>query len=80
MNVKIYTTPTCRFCHQAKNFLYERGTKFAEYDITRDPAAADEMVRLTGRKAVPVIVADKQVIVGFYQKQLERLLDQVEDA
>lgn len=74
MNVKIYTTPTCGYCHQAKRFLSERGVEFNEYDVSRDRAAADEMVRLTGNTGVPVIVVDDQVIVGFDRPRLEHLL------
>ena len=61
MNVDIYTSPTCGYCHQAKAFLSERGVKFTEYDISRDRTAADEIVRLTGQMGVPVIVVDGQV-------------------
>jgi len=74
MNVKIYTSPTCGYCHQAKNFLTERGVKYVEYDVSRDRAAAEEMVRLTGHMGVPVIVVDGEVIIGFDQTRLEQLL------
>lgn len=74
MNVKMYTTPTCGYCHQAKRFLSERGVKYEEYDISRDRTAADEMVGLTGNMGVPVIVVDGQVVVGFDRARLEQLL------
>ena len=74
MNIKIYTTPTCGYCHQAKKFLSERGVAFVEHDVSSDQAAADEMVRLTGHRAVPVIVVDGQVVVGFDHTKLEHLL------
>ena len=78
MNVRIYTSPTCRWCNQAKNYLSERGVTYDEHDISRDQAAAEEAVRLAGRKAVPVIVADDQVLVGFHEDELEDLLDDIE--
>ena len=74
MEVKIFTTPTCGYCHQAKRFLSERGIRYAEYDVSRDRAAADEMVRLTGQMGVPVILVDGQVVVGFDRARLEHLL------
>ena len=46
MNVKIYTTPTCGYCHQAKVFLGDMGVVYTEHDVSRDRAAAGEMVRL----------------------------------
>ena len=74
MNVKIYTTPTCGYCHQAKRFLAERGVVYIEYDVSQDQAAAEEMVRLTGHMGVPVIVIDGEVIIGFDRPRLEQLL------
>ena len=74
MDVKIYTTPTCGYCHQAKEFLSQRGVKFIEHDVSQDRAAADEMVRLTGQMVVPVIVIDGQPVIGFDRPRLEQLI------
>ena len=74
MDVKIYTTPTCGYCHMAKKYLTERGIQFTEYDVSRDRQAADEMVSLTGQMGVPVIVVDGQVIIGFDRQKLEQLI------
>jgi len=74
MNVVIYTTPTCGYCHQAKRFLNERGIPFAEYDVSRDRAAAQKMVDLTGQMGVPVITVDGEVVIGFDRPRLEQLL------
>jgi len=78
MTVKIYTSPTCRWCRQAKDFLAEQGVTYQELDITSDQTLADEAVRLAGRKALPVIVAADNVMVGFYEDELEDLLDELE--
>lgn len=74
MEVKVYTSPTCGYCHQAKRFLSERGVPFTEVDVSLDRAAAQEVVRLTGQMGVPVIVIDGQVVVGFDRPRLEQLL------
>jgi len=58
----------------AKKFLSERGIPYVEYDVSRDNAAGDEMVKLTGQMGVPVIVVDGQVIVGFDKPRLEQLI------
>ena len=60
MNVTVYTTPTCGYCRQVKEFLSRRGLKFTEYDVSRDRAAADEMIRKSGQMGVPVIIVDDQ--------------------
>lgn len=74
MDVKIYTTPTCGYCHQAKSFLSELGVEYTEHDVSRDRAAADEMVKMTGQMGVPVITVDGQVIIGFDRARLQQLL------
>lgn len=74
MNVKIYTTPTCGYCHQAKRFFADRGVKYTEYDVSRNQEAASEMMSLTGQMGVPVIVIDGQVVVGFNRPRIEQLL------
>jgi glutaredoxin 3 len=74
MNVKIYTTPTCGYCHQAKQYLKDRGVPFTEYDISRDRQAANDMVQLTGQMGVPVILVNDQPVVGFNRPLLDQLL------
>lgn len=80
MQVTIYTTPTCGFCHQAKAYLRQRGIPFVEKDVSADPAAAAEMVRLSGQRGVPVIVVDGEVVVGFNAPRLEALLTKAQGA
>ncbi len=74
MDVKLYSSPTCGYCHQAKRFLAERGVNVTEYDVSVDHTAAKEVVRLTGQMGVPVIVVDGEVVVGFNRARLEQLL------
>ncbi|MHA2068480.1 MAG: glutaredoxin domain-containing protein [Candidatus Thorarchaeota archaeon] len=59
-----------------KEFLSQRGIGFKEYDVSRDPAAAQELVRNTGQMGVPVTVINGQTIVGFDRNQLEQALSQ----
>jgi len=76
MSVVLYTTPTCGYCHQLKSYLRQRGVPFTEHDVSRDPRAAAEMVKLSGQQGVPVSVINDQVVVGFNQPVIERLLAQ----
>ena len=50
------------------------GVAFKEYDVSRDRAAAQEMVNLTGQMGVPVIVVDGQAVIGFDRARLQQLL------
>jgi glutaredoxin 3 len=74
MKVTVYTTPTCGYCHQAKQFLNRQGVSFVEKNVAADRNAAMEMVRLSGQQGVPVIAVDGQVVVGFDQPRLMQLL------
>ena len=72
--VRVYTTPTCGYCHQLKAFLRERGVAFEEKDVSRDRAAAQEMVDLTGQMGVPVAVIGGETVIGFDRPRIEALL------
>lgn len=74
MNVTIYTTPTCSYCHQAKAFLSRQGVRFVEKNVAADRRAAEEMIRVSGQQGVPVITVDGEVVIGFNQPRLMQLL------
>ena len=48
--------------------------QYTEHDVSRDRAAAEEMMALTGQMGVPVIVVDGQAIIGFDRPRLQQLL------
>lgn len=58
----------------AKEYLSQKGYKFTEYDVTKDRAALDEMVKISGARSVPVIAACNEVMVGFEKNRLEQML------
>jgi glutaredoxin 3 len=72
--VVIYSTPTCAPCFEAKKWFQSHGVSYTEYDVSRDPVRAAELVRLTGQNAVPVIRVGQQVLVGFDPLQLAKLI------
>lgn len=72
--VLLFTTPTCSWCRRAKRYFREKGVKFKEIDVSRDPAAARDLVRWTGQMGVPVIRIGNQFVVGFDRPKIDRLL------
>lgn len=72
--VLVFTTPSCPWCRRAKEYLRERRVSFREVDVSRDAAAARDLVRRTGQMGVPVIQIDGRPIVGFDRPQIDRLL------
>ncbi len=75
MRVTVYSTPSCPYCHQVKQYLQGRGVAFDDHDVSRDQAAAQEMVRISGQRGVPVVQIGDQVVIGFDRPRLDALLD-----
>jgi glutaredoxin-like YruB-family protein len=73
-NVTIYTTPTCHFCHAAKEFFKEHGVQYQEFDVAADAAKRNEMIQKSGQMGVPVIFVGDEMVVGFDQDKLTELL------
>lgn len=63
--VTIYSTPTCHFCHLAKEFFKEHTVAYTEYDVSHDLAKRQEMIQRSGQMGVPVIFIGDELIVGF---------------
>jgi S1-C subfamily serine protease len=54
-------------------FLRKQGVAYQEVDVSRNPLAAQEMVRRTGQMGVPVIADAQEAIVGFDLPRLQRM-------
>ncbi len=72
--VTIYSTPTCHFCHAAKEFFAENNIAFTEHDVASDMEKRSEMIDMTGQMGVPVIRIDDDVVVGFDEGKVRELL------
>jgi glutaredoxin-like YruB-family protein len=72
--VEIYSTPTCTFCHYAKDFFNENNVAFTEYNVGTDLEKRQEMVEKSGQMGVPVIAVDGVITVGFDEAKLRELL------
>ena len=72
--VVVFSTLTCSFCTMAKSYFREKGIKFTDIDVSRDQAAARDMVRRSGQMGVPVIDIGGKIIVGFNRPQINSLL------
>lgn len=73
-NVIIYSTNTCHFCHVAKDFFTANGIVFTEYNVGTDIEKRKEMIEKSGQMGVPVIMIGSEIIVGFDQPKISKLL------
>lgn len=74
MKVKVYSTPSCPWCTATKNYLASKNVPFEDVDVSRDRNAAIEMVRKSGQRGVPVLDIGGNIIIGFNQDAIDRLL------
>lgn len=74
-NVVIYSTPSCTYCAQAKEFFKEKGVEFTEHDVAADAEKRQEMIQKSGQMGVPVVMVGDEMVVGFMRDRLEELLE-----
>ena len=73
--VVIYSTPTCPYCKRAKDYLSRKGIPYTDINVAEDREKAKEMIQKSGQMGVPVIIIDdNEVVVGFNQSLLDKLL------
>lgn len=73
-NVIIYSTPTCHFCHMAKDFFKANNVSFTDYNVATDLEKRKEMMQKTGQMGVPVIDIEGQLIIGFDKAEISKTL------
>jgi len=73
-NVKIYSTTTCPYCTMAKEFLRENKVEFTEINVSKDRAAAKEMIEKSGQMGVPVLDIGGEIVVGFDREEIKKAL------
>jgi glutaredoxin 3 len=73
--VAIYSTPTCHFCGMTKEFFKANNVEYVEHDVASDVEKRKEMIEKSGQMGVPVITIGENVIVGYDEEELRRLLN-----
>ncbi len=73
-SVSVYSTPTCPYCKQVKDYLTDRGISFTEFNVATDTDARNVMVEKSGQLGVPVVEVNGSVIVGFNRAKLDDVL------
>ena len=57
-----------------KEYLSQKNVTFTEYDVAKDRDKAREMVEKSKQMGVPVVMVDDNIVVGFDQPELDKLL------
>jgi glutaredoxin len=80
MNLLVYTSVWCPDCRVAKRFLEKHQIAYKEIDVESVPGAADEVIRQTGKRALPQFVIDGTWVQpyrpgeGFLYEEMSKLL------
>jgi len=72
--VTLYRTESCPWCHKTAEFFDKYKVKYKSIYVDQDPEAAEKMVELSGQRGVPVIDIDGEIVIGFDEPQLKKLL------
>ena len=80
MEITVYSAPWCPDCREAKRFLDQHHLPYADINIETTPGAADEVLKRTGKRAIPQFVIDGEWVQpyipgeGFlYEEMAKRL-------
>ena len=80
MQLTVYSAPWCSDCREAKRFLDKHNIVFTEINIENTPGAAEEVIKHTGKRAIPQFVIDGKWIQpyrpgqGFLYAEMSELL------
>jgi glutaredoxin len=70
MKFSLFIKPYCGWCHQAMAWLDREKIPYETIDVIADPAAFEEMVRLSGQTCAPVLEVDGEILADFGPEEL----------
>jgi len=80
MDLTVYSAQWCPDCREAKRFLAKHNIPYTEVDVQSTPGAVDEVVKNTGKRAIPQFVIDGEWIQpyrpgrGFLYEEMSKRL------
>ncbi len=74
--ITMLTSPTCGYCHAAKNLLQQRDITYEEVDLIKGGEQAQQLLLQSGQRSVPQIFINEKPIGGF--TELSKLLSNPE--
>ncbi len=85
MELIVYSAWWCPDSRVARQFLDEHNIAYTNIDIEKTPGAAEEVIRQTGKRAIPQFVIDGRWVQpyrpgeGFLYKEMSELLGIVDE-
>ena len=79
MDLTVYSSAWCPDCREAKRFLDKHQIPYKTVDVESTPGAIDEVIKRTGKRAIPQFVLNGKWIQpyrpgqGFLHKEMSAL-------
>ncbi|MBQ1793948.1 MAG: thioredoxin family protein [Peptostreptococcaceae bacterium] len=72
--VEVFSSDTCKYCVELKDYLKENNVEYIEYNISKDEEARRNLIKL-GYMSVPVILINGNHVLGFDKLRIRQLLN-----
>lgn len=72
--IRVFSTPSCPYCVNLKQYLDEKGFKYEDIDVAEDEKAREEMISKSKQMGVPVAEINGEIVVGFDKAKIDQLL------
>lgn len=69
MDLTVYSAASCPDCREAKRFLAKHNISYKEIDVETTPGAVDEIIKRTGKRAIPQFVIDGEWVQPYVPGQ-----------
>ena len=72
--VEVFSSDTCKYCVELKDYLKENNVEYIEYNISKDEEARRNLIKL-GYMSVPVTLINGNHVLGFDRLRIRQLLN-----
>jgi glutaredoxin-like YruB-family protein len=80
LKIIIYSAPTCSYCDMAKKYLSDKKIEFINIDISKNKNAVNEIIKKTNQLTLPIIIINKQTIIGFNREAIDTAIKKATEA
>jgi glutaredoxin-like protein NrdH len=76
---KVYALSTCPYCKRTKRFLDQHKIEYDHVDVdllddVKQDKVMEEIEKMTGKRAFPVVIIGAEIIVGHDEDKLKKAL------
>ncbi len=70
----LYVKAGCPWCDEVEDYLQGHGIAYGKAEVNSDPAALEEMLRLSGQTKAPTMRWDDEILADFGADELDVFL------